>query len=193
MSLRVRCAIGLAMFSTLIRLADEDDLPDLPAIEASAGAAFAAVAGLEALAADQGLDAAALQRAWDTGEVWVAQALEDPLFGELVAFAVTRREGSDLHLVEFSTRREVQGRGIGRALLAAILEQALEAGCTGATLTTFKDVPWNGPFYASMGFKELAADGLPGHLREALAAEAARGVLPMDRRCAMRLVFGNAS
>ena len=181
------------MFSTLIRLADEDDLPELPAIEASAGAAFATVAGLEAVAADNGLDAAALETAFEAGAVWVAQALEDPLFGELVAFAVTRREGSDVHLVEFSTRREVQGRGIGRALLGAILEQALEAGCTGATLTTFKDVPWNAPFYARMGFQELAADALPDHLRDALAAEAARGLLPMDRRCAMRLTLGNAS
>lgn len=181
------------MFSTLIRLADEDDLPELPAIEASAGAAFAGVAGLEAVATATGLDTAALQLAFEAGEVWVAQALEDPLFGELVAFAVTRREGRDLHLVELSTRREVQGRGIGRALLGAILEQALEAGCTGATLTTFRDVPWNAPFYARMGFQELAADGLPGHLRDALAAEAARGVLPMERRCAMRLALGNAS
>ncbi len=178
------------MFSTLIRLADEDDLPELPAIEASAGGAFAGVAGLEAVATDAGLDAAAFQRAFETGDVWVAQALEDPLFGELVAFAVTRRVGRDIHLAEMSTRREVQGRGIGRALLAAILESALEEGCTGATLTTFKDVPWNGPFYAAMGFRELAADELPAHLRDALAAEAARGILPMDRRCAMRLGLG---
>jgi N-acetylglutamate synthase-like GNAT family acetyltransferase len=88
-----------------------------------------------------------------------------------------------------SVRREVQGRGIGRALLSAILESALEAGCTAATLTTFRDVPWNAPFYASMGFQEVGANDMPDHLRDALAAEAARGVLPMDRRCAMRLTL----
>jgi GNAT superfamily N-acetyltransferase len=181
------------MYSTLIRHADDDDLPELPVIAASAGAAFADVAGLEQVASDPGLDLAALQHAFDTGEVWVAQALEDPLFGELVAFAIIRRVGGAMHLVEMSVRREVQGRGIGRALLSAVLESALEAGCTTATLTTFKDVPWNAPFYASMGFQEVGGGNMPDHLRDALAAEAARGMLPMDRRCAMQLTLGRTA
>jgi hypothetical protein len=32
------------------------------------------------------------------------------------------------------------------------------------TLTTFRDVPWNGPFYAKLGFRELR------HLSPGLAA-----------------------
>jgi hypothetical protein len=52
------------------------------------------------------------------------------------------------------------------------------------TLTTFRDLPWNGPFYARLGFEEVTA--LDAHLR--LAGELANEVddgLPADRRCAM--------
>jgi hypothetical protein len=54
------------------------------------------------------------------------------------------------------------------------------------TLTTFRDVAWNGPFYQRLGFEELAAHDLSPDLAQILAHEAARG-LPGDRRCAMRL------
>ena len=60
------------------------------------------------------------------------------------------------------------GRGIGRALLRAGCDWAAAAGYDELTLATYRDVPWNGPFYASEGFVEvgpvddwLAAHGLP--------------------------------
>jgi GNAT superfamily N-acetyltransferase len=178
------------MISTLIRLADDDDLPELPALEASAAHLFARIPGLEGLAGTTTTTLESLQRIQGDGQIWVAQGLEDPWFGELVAMACALRFGADLHIEELSVRADAQGRGLGRAVLAAMLEAALDDGCTGATLTTFRDVPWNGPFYASMGFREVSGTDLPAHLKAALEAEAARGILPMDRRCAMRLALG---
>jgi GNAT superfamily N-acetyltransferase len=46
-------------------------------------------------------------------------------------------------------------RGIGRALVEAACEWARSDGFGAITLTTYRDVPWNGPFYESVGFEEL--------------------------------------
>lgn len=53
------------------------------------------------------------------------------------------------------------------------------------TLTTFRDVPWNAPFYARAGFRELAAAELSPELAELVREEAARGLDP-ERRVVMR-------
>ncbi|CPQ92972.1 acetyltransferase [Bordetella pertussis] len=59
------------------------------------------------------------------------------------------------------------------------------AGLPAITLTTFRDLPWNQPFYARLGFATLQADGLNVRLQAILAREASLG-LPAARRCAMR-------
>ena len=50
------------------------------------------------------------------------------------------------------------------------------------TLTTFRSIPWNAPFYASMGFVELETP--TPHLAATLSKEVADG---FEDRCAMRL------
>ena len=37
----------------------------------------------------------------------------------------------------------------------AVCEWALTRGHSAVTLTTFRDVPWNGPFYAKLGFQQV--------------------------------------
>ena len=54
------------------------------------------------------------------------------------------------------------------------------------TLTTFRDVVWNAPFYAQSGFRVVEDDALCARLGGVLANEVAHG-LPGERRCAMRL------
>jgi hypothetical protein len=53
------------------------------------------------------------------------------------------------------------------------------------TLCTFRDVPWNAPFYERMGFRRLATADLTEALRVRMADEAERG-LPPEHRVAMR-------
>jgi GNAT superfamily N-acetyltransferase len=72
------------------------------------------------------------------------------------------------HLEQLSVHPDHGGRGIGRALLRAALEWAGANAFDELTLVTYRDVPWNGPFYASEGFVEvgpaddwLARHGLP--------------------------------
>ena len=77
-----------------------------------------------------------------------------------------------------------QGKGIGRRLIACVADQARKRGLASLTLTTFRDVPWNAPFYARLGFEMITT--LTPELREKREEEMAHG-LAYDARCAMRL------
>jgi GNAT superfamily N-acetyltransferase len=48
---------------------------------------------------------------------------------------------------------EHAGNGLGRRLIQAVVARAREAGVPRLTLTTFRDVPFNAPFYARLGFR----------------------------------------
>lgn len=78
--------------------------------------------------------------------------------------------------------RGFQGRGIGRALLTTAANWARATGLQSLSLTTFRNVPWNAPFYASFGFREWDPAEAPASIRASLDYEAAKG---LDNRCAM--------
>jgi GNAT superfamily N-acetyltransferase len=89
------------------------------------------------------------------------------------------------HILEIAVAKRFQGRGYGRTLLSAFERWAREAGFREATLTTFRDVPWNAPFYARLGYQAFAIDRHRPELQALRAAEKAAGI---DRasRVAMR-------
>jgi GNAT superfamily N-acetyltransferase len=89
------------------------------------------------------------------------------------------------HLEGLSVRPSSMRRGIGSALVRAICDEARAAGYTELTLCTFAEVPWNGPFYAGLGFIELPATELTPGLRELRAAELEIGLDAMGRRIVM--------
>ena len=59
------------------------------------------------------------------------------------------------------------------------------AGHRAVTLTTFRDIPWNAPFYESAGFRPLGAPEVGPGLAAIVRDEAARGLDP-GQRLAMR-------
>jgi GNAT superfamily N-acetyltransferase len=62
--------------------------------------------------------------------------------------------GEGAHLEQLSVHPDHGRRGIGRALLRAGVEWASAHDFDELTLCTYRDVAWNGPFYASEGFVE---------------------------------------
>lgn len=115
------------------------------------------------------------------GLVWVAE-----LGGEPIGFAACQLFLDALHLWELAVRRDRQGQGAGRALVEAVVAEARQRDVAAVTLTTFRDLPWNGPFYARCGFSMLGGEALNGRLTAILLRERRRG-LDVDARCAMRL------
>lgn len=117
------------------------------------------------------------------GLVWVA---EDE--GELTGFAACQLYMDALHLWEIAVRHDRQGRGAGRALMAEVGAEARRRDAGAVTLTTFRELPWNGPFYESLGYRILARHELNGRLTAILMRERRLG-LDVDARCAMRLTL----
>ena len=155
------------------------DVTALPAIERAAGERFrdypelAWVAEGDVISAEQHLDYA------ERGLSWLALANDQP-----VGFILAELHVSSLFIVELSVHLDWQGKGIGRRLIACVADQARKRGLASLTLTTFRDVPWNAPFYARLGFEMITT--LTPELREKREEETAHG-LAYDARCAMRL------
>ena len=59
------------------------------------------------------------------------------------------------HVSQVSVLPDHGRNGLGRALLEAAVGWAAASGHTALTLTTYRDVPWNGPFYRTVGFEEV--------------------------------------
>jgi len=69
-------------------------------------------------------------------------------------------------------------------LIAAAADHARTQRFRGLTLTTFRDLHWNGPYYSALGFVEVnALEAGPGHLRK-MRTEAEAGH-DVSRRCVM--------
>ncbi|MCE1117137.1 MULTISPECIES: GNAT family N-acetyltransferase [Pseudomonas] len=156
------------------------DLPLLPTIERSAAQAFRQYPTLAWLADSEVMDEAAHAAFAGAGTSWVAVDAEDRPLGFLCA----TRVDAVLHIDELSVRQDAQGQGLGRQLLDRAVGVARQLGLQAVTLTTFGEVPWNGPFYQRYGFERLGDGALDQRLRAILAAERAHG---LEDRCAMRL------
>jgi GNAT superfamily N-acetyltransferase len=70
------------------------------------------------------------------------------------------------HVTDIAVHPDFQRRGIGRRLLDHVAGWGRARGLTRLTLTTFRDVPWNEPFYERRGFRELRDDELTPALRD---------------------------
>lgn len=169
--------------SFAIRLAGAHDAALLPGIEQSAGALFRSIPEL-AWVADEPIGSGEdFLPAIAARTVWLAEDGEAGAIGELRGEVA----GDALHIVELAVAREFQRRGLGRALLDFVADAARARGLRAITLTTFRHVAWNAPFYARYGFVELRDSELDARLRQTVEAEEARG---LPNRCAMRLSLG---
>lgn len=70
----------------------------------------------------------------------------------LIGFIRTEILDNEPHVEQVSVHPDHQGRGVGAALMRAAERWARSQGYTRLTLTTFRDVSWNGPYYARCGW-----------------------------------------
>ena len=150
-------------------------------IEIEAGRQFVDV-GLAAVASDEPYDDEELQSHIDAGAAWIAEA-----DGVIAGYAVASVVDGDGHLDQVSALPEFRGLGVGRRLIGEVVEWTRRHGLPAVTLTTFVDVPWNGPYYARLGFVEMTADETGPELTRIRAEEAERGLDALQKRVAMRL------
>ena len=162
-----------------IAAAQPSDLPLLPAIELAAATLLAGHAPASVLA--ETTSQADLENAQQRGHLWVALADGVP-----VGFAHIEVLAPDIaHLEEVDVHPEHGRRGLGRRLVLAVCQWAATSGYSWVTLTTFRDVPWNMPFYTRLGFEEIPRQELGPALLAVFDDETRRGLDPR-RRLAMR-------
>jgi GNAT superfamily N-acetyltransferase len=166
-----------------IARARPEDLSLLPAIERAAAQLLRGHAPESVL--NEATDSGTFADAARYGRLWVAVAGDAP-----VGFALVEMLADDLpHLDEVDVEPSHSRRGLGTALVRAVCEWATDSGFSLLTLTTFRAVPWNLPFYARLGFVEIPNDLLRPELAAVVSDESARGLAPETRavmayRCA---------
>jgi len=129
-----------------IREARPEEFPRLRAVELEADGMFAEV-GIGPFS-DDGREDHLVQAS-------VVLAAEDPAVG----FASVEIVDGAAHLWQLAVLPSEGRRGAGRALVTAVCDWARTHGFEAVTLTTFRDVPWNGPFYERLGFRALPEPG----------------------------------
>jgi GNAT superfamily N-acetyltransferase len=167
-----------------IRLARHDEVERLPDIERRASSLFAghqAATGLIDTQVHSVSSLTALELANQDGRLWVAVDAQ----GAAVGFAFVTDLGLFAHLEELDVLPEHGRKGLGSALLEAVCEWAFTRGYSAVTLSTFRDVPWNAPFYARRGFAVVDAEDQPPELVSVVARERKQG-LRTDLRVIMQ-------
>lgn len=89
------------------------------------------------------------------------------------------------HVWQLSVHPDQARQGLGRLLMEAAVAWARSEGFPAMTLTTYRDVPWNGPFYESLGF--VIEDDLSPELSAVREHERDIGDDDFGPRVAMRL------
>ena len=158
-----------------IARARPEDLSLLPAIERAAAQLLRGYAPESVL--NEVTDFATLADAARDGRLWVALAGGTP-----VGFALVEMLADDLpHLDEVDVEPSHGRRRLGTALVGAVCDWATASGFSMLTLTTFRAVAWNLPFYARLGFVEIPRESLRPELAAVVSEEAARGLAPETR------------
>jgi len=101
------------------------------------------------------------------------------------------REGA-AYVEEMDVLAEHGRRGLGGRLLDAVCDWAQAHGHPAVTLSTFRDVSWNGPFYRKHGFADLPPGAwTPG--MHVIREQEARHGLRTDVRVFMRRTLDTAT
>jgi GNAT superfamily N-acetyltransferase len=150
-------------------------------IERAAGAAFRSL-GMDLVADDDpGSPEELAPYAEDRRAFVVVDATDRPL-GYLLVDAV---DGA-AHVEQVSVDPEYAGRKLGRALIERAGMWARDRGLGALTLTTYVEVPWNGPYYERLGFRYLTADEETQGLRAIRDHERRSGLDAWPRACMRR-------
>ncbi len=164
----------------MIRRPRPNEIKLLPQIENDADRRFARVGLLHMLNMPPAT-IASLDQGRGRGLLWVAVSP----FGQPLGFALMKLRGGTAWLDQLSVLDRWQRLGHGAALIDRSAETARALGFDALYLSTYRDVPWNAPFYERRGFREVPRATFARPLRVVLTTECSHGH-PVWRRTIMR-------
>jgi GNAT superfamily N-acetyltransferase len=161
-----------------VRPATEADLARLVEVEVEAGQLFRTV-GMDEVAEDVP-EVSGLRECLEADRLWVIQ-----VGAEVAGYVSAEVLDGNAHVAQVSVSPAHAGRGLGRAMIEHVEEWGRAAGRPATTLTTFREVPWNGPYYRRLGYRELSGEDIGPELARTMAQEATLPGIDAALRCAM--------
>lgn len=162
-----------------IRFARAEELPLLAQIERSAAVLFLNTP-YAFLANDEPLALNFIQQRFQANQVWVALDSQNGVVG----FAITREVDDTIYLQEVDVDPKHGRRGLGSALVETVCDWAQLQGYGKISLSTFRNLPWNAPFYSKLGFLIFDESKLTIGLQQIRLQELEAG-LPISARVIM--------
>jgi GNAT superfamily N-acetyltransferase len=152
--------------------------PRLQAIERASGARFRDI-GMADIAEHEPTPASLLEDRARSGSLYVAlDAGAVP-----VGFLIWSPKDGFAYIEEVSVHPNHAGHRLAARLIDFLAED-VRGRFPAVTLTTFRDVAWNGPYYAKLGFKEFPRDQAGPEHAQSWRDQAEDG-LDMSRRLFM--------
>lgn len=121
-----------------------------------------------------------LRKGFGDGLIWVAVDDRE----ELVGFALCSDRGDDLYLDQLSVLPTHGRRGLGSRLVRRCMQEAETRSHKRVSLSTFRKIAWNGPFYRKLGFREVPAWRLQDW--QVAIRDAQRTTMDIRLRCFMQ-------
>jgi len=161
-----------------------DEIPALIAVDLAASQLFAGTGLLPEAELSDHVPAEIFEAARPGGHLFAARDRK----GTPAGFVLTSLRGGTLYIDQISVHPDQGRRGLGAALVRRVFADAGDRGLKTVTLSTFRDLPWNAPFYRTLGFRELPRKQMTDWMLEIEARQAE--VMDVTKRCFMRRKAG---
>lgn len=121
-----------------------------------------------------------------TGMPTSIEACEDPATvlvagSPPVGFAMMTRIDGLVHIDQLAVHPDHGRQGYGSQLIEAVCAYAGDIASPAVTLTTFRDVPWNAPWYAKRGFEVMEPTTWGPEMAALVAYERGMGIAVAPR------------
>jgi GNAT superfamily N-acetyltransferase len=167
-----------------VRLARPSDVPLLGSVESSAATLFSTFPSLAHHSHGPPVPQSELEIYLSANNLWVAVDDADAPIGFLCGHSID----SSFYIAEISVAEDWQKKGVGRSLIERMCKDVKILSYSDVILTTYRDVPWNGPWYIKVGFEELHVKDWGEQITKKMELEKSEG-FDMERRCVMKRVL----
>jgi ribosomal protein S18 acetylase RimI-like enzyme len=166
----------------IFRFAALHDAQSIREIEFEAGQRFVSV-DMAGIADAPPMELEVVERKIDAGEIIVAVDADSD--DARIGFVMFEPQPTRIYVQELDVLTTHAGQHIGAALIGQVAQLARERALKQLVLSTFRDVPWNAPYYRRLGFCDIDFAELDAALIERRNAHIARG-LDESKRVFMR-------
>lgn len=168
----------------IFRFAGQSDANAIRTIESEAGQRFFSV-DMAGIADAPPMDLELVVRKIAAREIIVAVDADADADATCAGFVMFEQQPTRIYVQELDVLTAYAGQRIGAALIEQVAQHARARRLSQLILSTFREVPWNAPYYRRLGFRDIEEAELDAALIERRNAHIARG-LDESKRVFMR-------